>query len=163
MRPRLFSFELAWADAAFAAMFPPPPRSALVHGIADMKPARFFDDALATVPLEPSLGLRIALWIVALAPLFTIRRFATITSLDDDGRERVLVRLMTSPVYAVRQLLAGLKTFGSLLYAQSPAVRKQMMTPLSAPLAATSLVRVRTTPVASSKQGEVESHEHAAE
>lgn len=159
MRPRLFSFELAWADAAFAAMFPPPPRSALVHGIGEMKPAAFFDDAIATVPLEPSLGLRIALWIVALAPLFTIRRFATIASLDDDARETVLQRLLTSPIYAVRQLVAGFKAFGSLLYAQSPAIRKQMTTPLDAPLAATSLVRVRTTP--STQQ--VEHHEHAAE
>lgn len=167
MSPRLFSFELAWADAAFGAMFPAPPRSALVHGIAEMKPARFFDEAIATVPLEPSLGLRIALWIIALAPLFTIRRLATIASLDDDeARERVLARLLASPIYAVRQLVVGFKAFGSLLYAQSPAMRKQMTTPRSTPLAASSLVRVRTSPALPAEtksEGDVESHEHAAE
>lgn len=162
MRPRLFSFELAWADAAFDAMFPPPPKSALAHGIREMHPAAFLDDVLASVPVEPSIGLRVALWIVALAPLFTIRRFATIASLGEDDRERVLERLLASPIYAVRQLVVGLKAMGSLLYAKSPVVRRQMTTPLAAPLAATSLVRVRAGK-GDRTQKEPDDHEHAAE
>ena len=100
MRPRLLSFELAWADAAFDAIF--PSGSALAHGIAPMKPAAFFDEVVASVPIEPSLGLRLTLWIIALAPLFTIRRLATIASLDPESRQRVLDRLLKSRVYAVR-------------------------------------------------------------
>ena len=45
MRPRLFGFELAWAEAAMGAIF--PEGSALVHGIARLKPGAFLDDMLA--------------------------------------------------------------------------------------------------------------------
>lgn len=155
--PHLFGFELAWADAAFDAIFPPPPRSALVHGIAQMKPGAFLDDLLAEAPLEASLGLRVTLWMIALAPLFVLRRFATIASLDVDDRERLLERLLASRIYAVRQLVAGFKAMGSLLYAQSKEIRKQMSTvsPAAPLLPEGSIVRTRAV--------KRESHEHAAE
>lgn len=160
--PHLFGFELAWADAAFDAIFPSPPASpeppsrALVHGIAQMKPGAFLDATLSAAPLEASLGLRVTLWMIALAPLFVLRRFATIASLDASERERLLERLLASRIYAVRQLVAGFKAMGSLLYAQSKEIRRQMSTPASAHLLAEgSLVRVRA--------GKRDEHEHAAE
>ena len=127
--PRLASFELAWTDAAFDAIYPEPPRSLLPHGVASMHPARFFDDVLATIPLEQSLGLRATLWMVALAPLFTIRRLGTIASLDADDRARVLTRLVTSSNYFVRQLAMSFKAIATLLYAKSAAVRAAMTVP----------------------------------
>lgn len=143
--PRLFGFELAWAEAAFDAILPPPPRSALVHGIAQMKPGAFFDDTIAKAPLEASLGLRLTLWMIALAPLFVLRRFATVASLEEADREKLLDRLLSSRIYAVRQLVAGFKAMGSLLYAQSKDVRKQMSTPLAPGLLPEgSLVRIKT-------------------
>jgi hypothetical protein len=129
MRPRLSSFERAWADAALCTFFPAPPRSVLVHGIDEMGPGQFIDDILMETPLEPSVGLRLALWIIALAPLFTIRRFATIAGLEHDDRVRVLERLLASPIYAVRQLVLGFKAMGALLYSQSKRLRTQMNTP----------------------------------
>jgi hypothetical protein len=127
--PRLASFELAWTDAAFDAIYPEPPRSLLPHGVASMHPARFFDDVLAQIPLEQSLGLRATLWMVALAPLFTIRRLGTIASVDPDDRTRVLTRLVTSPNYFVRQLAMSFKAMATLLYAKSEAVRTAMTVP----------------------------------
>jgi hypothetical protein len=154
--PHLFGFELAWAEAAFDAIFPSPPKSGLVHGIAQMKPGVFLDEMLSAAPLEASLGLRVTLWMIALAPLFVLRRFATVTSLDTSDRERLLDRMLSSRIYAVRQLVAGFKAMGSLLYAQSPAIRTQMSTPTSSPLLADgSLVRIKAT----QKDGQ----EHAAE
>jgi hypothetical protein len=157
--PHLFRFELAWADAAFDAIFPPPPRSALVHGIAQMKPGAFLDSMIGEAPLEASLGLRATLWMIALAPFFVLRRFATIASLDVADRERLLDRLLGSRIYAVRQLVAGFKAMGSLLYAQSKEIRKQMSTsvPEASPalLPEGSIVRTRV--------AKREAHEHAAE
>jgi hypothetical protein len=129
--PRLASFELAWTDAAFDAIYPEPPRSLLPHGVASMRPARFFDDVLATIPLEQSLGLRATLWMVALAPLFTIRRLGTIASIDADDRGRVLTRLVTSSNYFVRQLAMSFKAMATLLYAKSEAVRIAMTVPVA--------------------------------
>src|SRR6188508_321933 len=90
--PRLSAFEIHWADAAFDAFFPAPPGSALVHGIKELEPGAFLDDMLGDIWLETSLGLRVTLWIIALAPLFVLRRFATIASpsLAIEDRQRVL-------------------------------------------------------------------------
>jgi hypothetical protein len=130
MRPRLSSFELDWTDAAFDAIYPAPPRSMLPHGIASMHPARFFDDVLARIPLEQSLGLRATLWMIALAPLFTIRRLGTIASIGEDDRGRVLERLVTSRYYFVRQLAMSFKAIATLLYVQSDPVRAAMSVPV---------------------------------
>ncbi len=127
MRPRLSAFERAWTDAAFDAIYPESP--ALPHGIASMHPARYLDDLLRDVPLEQSIGIRLALWIVALAPLFTIWKLGTIASIDPDERPRVLDKLLASPVYAVRQLVLLLKAMAALLYARSAAVRAAMTQP----------------------------------
>lgn len=131
MRPRLCSFELAWTDAAFDAIYPAPPASMLPHGVASMHPARFFDSVLASIPFEQSLGLRVTLWMIALAPLFTIRRLGTIASIGAEDRGRVLERLVTSPNYFVRQLAMSFKAIATLLYAKSEAVRAAMATPVA--------------------------------
>lgn len=134
MRPRLFPlarFELAWTDAAFDAIYPEPPGSTLPHGVASMHPARFFDDVLARVPFEQSLGLRFTLWMIALAPLFTIRRLGTIASIDAAARGRVLEHLVASPIYVVRQLAMSFKAVATLLYAKSDAIRAAMLTPVA--------------------------------
>lgn len=161
MKPRLFGFELAWADAAFDAIYPAPPRSALPHGIATMHPGRFFDDIVARVPLEQSLGLRVALWIIGLAPIFALRRLATIATVDADDRPRVIERLLMSPFYAVRQLVAAFKAMGSLLYAQSADVHARM-TATSKSAALVPLRAKRSDPPAPPVHGGTP-HEHAAE
>ena len=69
---------------------------------------------------------------VALAPLFTIRRFGTIASISADDRRRVLEVLITSPIYVVRQLAMSFKAVATLLYAKSDAVRAAMATPVAA-------------------------------
>lgn len=132
--PRLAPFELAWTDAAFDAIYPEPPGSALPHGVLSMHPARFFDGVLASIPFEQALGLRVTLWMIALAPLFTIRRLGTIASIGPDERARVLERLLTSSNYFVRQLAMSFKAMATLLYAKSDAVRAAMSKPLLRPL-----------------------------
>lgn len=135
MRPRLCSFERAWTDAAFAAIYPErgttcPPGSHLPHGMASMHPARLFDGVLAEIPLEQALGLRLTLWMIALAPLFTIRRLGTIASIPAQDRTRVLERLVTSRIYVVRQLAMSFKAIVTLLFVQSAPVRAAMSVPV---------------------------------
>jgi hypothetical protein len=163
---KLFGFELAWATAAFDAVFPEPPigdhearRTALPHGIARMNPARFLADVIATSPIEQSLGLRLTLWIVALAPLWLLRRPTTIAGIRSDERQRVLERLLASPVYAIRQLVVAFKALGSMLYAQSSEVRAAMTTPVrSGPLVE---LRLSQSAIAPRYHGDI--HAQAAE
>lgn len=133
---KLFDFELAWASAAFDAVLPEHP--ALPHGLAKLAPARPFADMIASAPLEQSIGLRLMLWLVALAPLWLLRRPRTIASVAAADRERVLALLLASRVYAVRQLALGFKATASMLYARSLEARLAMTSP-----AVTSLVRLR--------------------
>src|SRR5260221_1817836 len=127
MKPRLFDFERAWTDAAFDAIH--PDGTPLGHGIKRMDPASYLEGVLRDVPFEQSLGIRITLWMVALAPLFTIRKLGTIASIDEASRSRVLSALLMSPIYAVRQLTLSMKALAALLYSQSASVRVAMTKP----------------------------------
>jgi hypothetical protein len=124
---KLFGFELAWATAAFDTVF--PERTALPHGIVRMDPARFLSDTIARSPFEQSVGLRLTLWLVALAPLWLMRRPTTIASLNAGERQRVFDRLLASHVYAVRQLVVAFKAMAAMLYARSPEARAAMIAP----------------------------------
>jgi hypothetical protein len=130
-----------------------------------MHPARFFDGVLADIPFEQSLGLRLTLWMIALAPLFTIRRLGTIASIAPEDRTRVLERLVTSPIYVVRQLAMSFKAIATLLYVQSAPVRAAMTVPVRPVMqglvsATRLLARPKRAGTRLSTQGE---NEHAAE
>jgi hypothetical protein len=167
---KLFEFERTWVTAAFDTIFPSTGTS-LPHGIVQMNPGRFFSQAIEAARFEQAIGLRITLWIVALAPLFLLRRPKTIASIKSADRKQVLELLLTSPIYAVRQLVSAFKAMGSMLYAQSPAIRAAMTTPRlsSSPLISASRLTARaaattatTTATTTTNKG-ASSDDHAAE
>ena len=119
--------EVRWARAAFGAIFPKGASERFPTGIADLDVEGFLVDIRSRAPLKAALGLRLAIWVCALAPLFVIGKLATIASLDEPSRETVMKRLLQSPNYAVRQLVIFLKTIGALLWASAPAVRAAMV------------------------------------
>lgn len=116
MRPRLRPFEMSWTDAMFGAIYPEP--RDLRAGRAPHA-AHFFDDLLFEIPFEPSFGLRVALWVAALSPLFTLARFATFSSLSLRDRQRAFDKLLSSRIYVVRQLAISLKAMATMFYASS--------------------------------------------
>jgi len=124
----LTKLEITWAEAAMGAIFPGS-RDAGLTDIRAMDLRGFLAQVMATVPFQAALGLRLAVWIVALAPLFVLRRFVTIAGLDLAGREKVIERLLVNRSYAVRSLVMILKTIGALLYAGDDAVRARMNAP----------------------------------
>jgi hypothetical protein len=142
----LSNFEVRWATAALAAFFPEASRGSLPIGVASLDVGGYLRDVFARVPLEPVFGLRLAIWIAGLAPLFVLGRLRTLASLDARDRERVVGALVASPIYAVRQLLIALKAIGALLYCAAPEVREKML----APRAGSSLVRLRARALPSS-------------
>ncbi len=132
---RLTRFELACAKDAFIAIFPGD------QGIATMDIDGYVKDTLARIPLEPVIGVRLAIWIVALAPIFVLRRLVTLHGLAPSDRELVLVALATSRFYAVRQLLLALKAVAALLYAGDPTVRARLLGPSEPLLTPSRIVR----------------------
>jgi hypothetical protein len=123
----LTRFERRWAHACFDTIFPGPDRGPLPLGICDMELDHFLDDTFREVPFEAALGLRLAVWFLALAPLFVIGRLATIASLSPVDRERVLLAIGASSVYAVRATVVALKAIGALFYCGDGRVRHYMM------------------------------------
>jgi hypothetical protein len=125
MTMKLTRFEDDWAQAALGAMFP----GSREHGFADigrMDVRGFLAEAMRTLPFKAALGLRLAVWLVALAPVVVLHRFTTIRGLGPLDRERVLAALAASRTYAVRSLAMVLKTLGAMLYAGDDSIRARL-------------------------------------
>jgi hypothetical protein len=119
--------ENQWAEAAFGAIFPSNAHPELRTGICDLDVASFLVDLRSRVPYRAALGLRLGIWMVALAPLFVLHRLRTISGLDPRSREVVLAALLGSSIYPVRQLVMLLKAIGALLYGKAASVRAVMI------------------------------------
>jgi hypothetical protein len=124
----LSKLETRWAEAAMGAIFPGS-NDAGMADIRGMDVGGFLAEVMQCVPFQAALGLRLAIWLVALAPLFVIGRFATIAGLAQGDRERVVGSLVGHPSYALRSLVLILKTMGALLWGGDDAVRARMLTP----------------------------------
>jgi hypothetical protein len=122
---KLARFEERWAEAAMGAIFP----GSRDDGFADIRAMDlrgFLQQVVRIVPFQAALGLRVAVWLCALAPLFVLGKLSTLAGLAEVDRERVIVRLCASRLYAVRSLVLILKTMGALLYAGDDAVKARM-------------------------------------
>jgi len=129
---KLTRLELTWAEASMGAIFPGSSADGLA-GIQAMDVRGFLAQVMTVVPFQAALGLRLAVWLVALAPLFVLGRLRTIAGLLPADREKVVGALVASRAYAVRSLVLILKTMGALLYAGDDAVRARMLVPRPQP------------------------------
>lgn len=71
------------------------------------------------------LGLRLALWMVALAPFWLLGRFATISNLARAERTELLARLLHHTSFAVRELALLLKLTAAFALLGTPSVRER--------------------------------------
>lgn len=140
---KLTRFEIAWAEAEMQAIFPGSSDEGLTD-ICAMDVRGFITQTMRYMPLQAALGFRVAVWIVALAPLLLLGRLATITGLALPDREKVIARLVANKSYAIRSLVLILKTLGALLYAGDDGVRARMMTSTTPASAPRPLVPLRT-------------------
>jgi hypothetical protein len=124
----LTRLERRWAQAAMVAIFPGSVEAGLA-GIGVMQIDGFLREVMRTLPFRAALGVRLAVWLVAVAPWFLLRRFVTIAGLGPAERERVISLLVASRWYAVRSLALLLKAIGALLYAADDRVRRHMAPP----------------------------------
>jgi hypothetical protein len=122
---KLARFEQGWGEAAIGAIFPGLPEEGLAD-IASMDLGPFLREVMRDLPLQAALGVRVAIWLVAWAPLFVLGRFAVITGLARAERESLLAAMSASRRYAVRSLVLVLKTVGAFLYARNAGVRARM-------------------------------------
>jgi hypothetical protein len=136
---KLAPFERRWAAATMTAIYPGSGDEGLA-GLAAMDVDGFLRTLGDRLPLRAALGFRLAIWMVALAPLFVLRRLATIAGLALVERERLVDALLASRAYVVRSLALVLKAMGALLYATDTGVRHRLLATRAA------LVPVRVRP-----------------
>src|SRR5580700_9015475 len=97
MMRSLSKTERDWAFAALGAIFPSRASESLPVGVCDLELGEYLRDLFASIPLMAVLGLRAAIWIVALAPPFVLRRGVTVMGLDATERQSLVERLVSSP------------------------------------------------------------------
>jgi hypothetical protein len=115
--------ERDWAFAALGAIYPSRASSSLSVGVCDLALGEYLRDLFLSIPLMAVLGLRAAIWIVALAPPFVLRRMVTVMGLDAEERQLLVERLVSSPSYGVRQLVVALKAIGGLFFGAAASVK----------------------------------------
>jgi hypothetical protein len=118
----LFAFELRWARDVLSAFAP-------VHGRGLCASAHEVDYGAVLVrmlgevtPLA-AVGLRLSIWLAALAPLWLWGKFTTISDLAAERRANLLGALLTHRAFAVRELALLLKLCAAIALLGSPAVR----------------------------------------
>ncbi|MFO0666986.1 MAG: hypothetical protein U0174_23745 [Polyangiaceae bacterium] len=119
--PSLSRVERGWASGVLYAMFP------LRDGEAEFARDFALDQTIPRffvgIPLKAALGLRAALLLIVVAPMFLIGRFAIFSTLPRTDRMRVLERLLKNRSYAVRQLVMAWKAVGGLVVVGHPSLR----------------------------------------
>jgi hypothetical protein len=129
----LSRWELAWAGAAFAGLFPRGAHAELPLGADDVAIAPEIQSLLSAAPSRAVWGVRVAIVLCALAPIVLLGRLRTIAGLDAPAKTRVMATLLASSLYPVRQLALLLKMMGSFAFARAPEVRAVMLRPRVAP------------------------------
>jgi len=118
----MFAFEQRWALSILATFAPAEgPGLAPVAGEVDYLHA--FETLRTRSTRLAGMGLRAALWLVALSPLWLGRGVATLPSLKQQERVDILAGLLEHPRFAVREATFLVKLAACLALLGSEAVR----------------------------------------
>lgn len=149
---RFLPFERRWIRGSMEAFLPPGGSGlTLAAGEADYVGAAETFGTHAN--LRGALGLRLAVWLVALSPVFLLGRFCAIDSLELAVRSELITRLLSHPVYPVRGLSLLIKVAASFAIFAAPGVRAR--SGYDKPSTATQRAARRALPVVSSDERKV--------
>jgi hypothetical protein len=125
---KLLAFEERWAAAVLEGFAPPAGA-----GESDLAPMPGEVDYVAAARvlmkhtnLKAALGMRAAVWMVALSPIWSKNRERkTLADLDPPARAKVLERLLGHDSFAVRELTLFLKVVSCMAIFGVPALRER--------------------------------------
>lgn len=118
----MLGFERRWAQALLEAFAPPESRG-LSPEPQEVDYVAGFRRMLDSFTPRASLGLRAALWISALAPVWMQGRPRSVARLPMAGRTELLRKLLEHRSFLVRELAFLLKTSASFALMGTPSVR----------------------------------------
>jgi hypothetical protein len=118
----MLSFERRWAKSLLSAFAP-----AGGPGLSPLENEVDYVGVLLRMKREATplaaLGMRVAIWIGALAPLWLWGKLATVTELARERRPELLRELLGHRVFAVRELTLLLKLCAAMALLGAPTVR----------------------------------------
>jgi hypothetical protein len=123
---RLLRFERRWLVRVCETILPPGDGPDLPRGAAAVPMGRFVDDFVVHAPLLSMLGLRAALWMLMLAPVFLLGRCQAFLDLPHGERVTLLDRLRRSNSYLVRESMLLIKLVACLGFCGLAAVQEPL-------------------------------------
>lgn len=118
----LFAFERRWARALLEA-FAPPGGPGLAPQPGEVDYVAGIQRMLDSFTQRAALGLRVALWIGALAPVWMGARLSSIAGVPMARRTQLVQRLLSHRLFLVRELMFLIKTASSFALLGTPSVR----------------------------------------
>ncbi len=120
----MLAMERRWAAAVLEGFAP--------VGGAGLAPAEGEADYLGAMEQmmrastrKAAFGLRVALWIAALAPVWLLGKLHTLGSMSREGRAEILARLLAHRVFLVRELTLLLKLSACMALFARPSLRER--------------------------------------
>lgn len=120
----LTRWERAFLGDLFEILLPRGGHPRLPLGAADMPLVPFAERWLLEAPADVRVGFRVALRVLAWAPLLTLSGIRPLRALEPDARIAVLERLSRHRLYLLRELPLLVKTVACTGYCAHPAVRE---------------------------------------
>lgn len=120
----MLAFERRWVREILGS-FAPVGSAALSPREGDVDYLRAFYDLREQARPIARLGVRLALWLVALAPVWLLGRARTLPRLSLADRQALLARLLEHRVYFVREAAFLLKLTACVALFASEALRAQ--------------------------------------
>lgn len=133
---KISEIEKRWLTAALAALIPANANARFPLGALDTGAVKLSEEMLADSPFLAAMGIRAAIWVAYLFPLFVLGQLKTLAGLSPDDQDRYLNRLYDHPLYLIRQTILLLKSVACLSYLADDRVREAvgMMRPRNLPI-----------------------------
>ena len=144
----MIGFENRWALATLEA-FAPPAGPGFSPGTVEVDYVGTLEEMRSSGTTLSAIAIRLALWIVAVSPMWLSGQARTIASLPASERAELLARLLAHRVYLVRELSLLLKLCACMALFRVPELRAQ--TRYDDPIAETS----KRLPIAPARAEEV--------
>lgn len=118
----MMAFEKRWAESILEA-FAPPGGPGLAPRAGETRYADALERMSASATRTAALGLRIALWLAVVAPMFVWGRFVLAPTLAIGERARMLGELLRHRSFLVRELVLLLKIGAAFALFARPEMR----------------------------------------
>ena len=132
----MLAFERRWTEAVLSG-FAPPSETTLPARLAPHEGEVEYFGALdrmrgASTPLA-QFGIRFAVWMAALSPIWMTGQLKTMVGVRPDQRAKILERLLEHRVFFVRELSMLLKIGACMALVGTPSVRARTHYDLTPP------------------------------